>query len=79
MKANNEANPYIAILMGEVLQRAQDRGLVVTVVLEGDRGQGDLITYRAGEKVDTAQMKTILCEARKSAAEILTVLGVTPP
>ncbi len=79
MNASNEANPYIAILMGEVLQRAQDRGLVVTVLLEGDRGQGDLVTYQAGEKVDAAQMESILCEARKSAAEILTVLGVAPP
>jgi len=79
MKASNEANPYIAVLLGEVLQRAQDRGLVVTVVLEADRGQGDLVTYEAGEKVDAVQIEAILCEARKSAAEILTVLGVTPP
>ena len=79
LSASNAANLEVVVLMGEVLQRADQRGLVVKVVLEADRGQQELVTYEAGEKMDSGQMTDILCEARKSALEIMIALGHKKP
>ena len=79
LSASNDANLEVVVLMGEVLQRADQRGLVVKVVLEADRGQQELVTYEAGEKMDSGQMTDILCEARKSALESMIALGHKKP
>ncbi len=77
MTTSKDANPLEAVQMGEVLERARDKGLAVRVTLEPYRGQRDLITYEAGEKLDPLEFKSILADARQSAVDIVRILGVT--